>query len=247
MQAMQLKMLAKAAFKANAIQLPVNWQQPTGEAGKQYVDACKPEERFAPPDPLRVFGPASVNKYHVDTAKKIGKQFEDYIDGICDAIAGAQGQWQTAATFVGVTINGPVAAAGQIVGPPLTPLILAQGPKSTPMQLKYTNAIATQIGTAWLTWSAGTLWAAMLREEVIAPFCGVRINSLEESNYSIPLAQDQGRGPATHSQPGRHPPSRPATSHGSPRAAVRPASGSAPSLRPFAEGMRAMSPRSQPT
>jgi len=40
------------------------------------------------------------------------------------------------------------------VGPPLTPLIMAQGPKGTPQEIKYTSAIANALGTAWLSWQS---------------------------------------------------------------------------------------------
>jgi hypothetical protein len=56
--------------------------------------------------------------------------------------------------MVGVIINGPTAVGGQIVGPPLTPLILAKGPKANPQELKLTMAVANTIGKAWLTFTA---------------------------------------------------------------------------------------------
>lgn len=153
-QAAMLKNLAKLAFKAHAIQLPVNWQQPQGEAGKQYVDAHQPSERFVPPDPSKLFVPATPNKYHVDTVKQISNKYEAFIDGVCDAIASAWSQWQSTAVLTGVVITGPVAVGGAVVGPPWTPLILASAPKSTPSELKYSQAIASVLGTAWLTYTA---------------------------------------------------------------------------------------------
>jgi len=73
---------------------------------------------------------------------------------VCSAICSAWSTWQSAATMVGVVIAGPVATAGQIVGPPWTPLILASAPKATPMEMKYSNVVANVIGTAWLTFTA---------------------------------------------------------------------------------------------
>lgn len=154
-QAAMVKNLAKLAFKAHAIKLPVDWKQPTGEQGKQYVDAFKPSERFVPPDPSKLFIPASPNKFHVDTVKSTSDKFEKYIDGICDAICSAWSTFQSSATIVGVVINAVTATGGQLVGPPLTPLILAQGPKSSPAELKFTKTIATVIGTQFLQWTSG--------------------------------------------------------------------------------------------
>lgn len=153
-QAALMKNLAKVAFKAHAIKLPVDWKQPQGEEGKQYVDSFKPNERFAPPDPSKLFIPASTNKYHIDTVKKNSDGFEKYIDGICDAICSAWSTFQSAATLVGVVINAVTASVGQLVGAPLTPLILAQGPKASPAELKFTQTISTVVGTAFTTWQA---------------------------------------------------------------------------------------------
>lgn len=51
-------------------------------------------------------------------------------------------------------INGPVAAAGQVVGPPLTPLILASAPASKPSESKFSLAVANVLGKAWETYCA---------------------------------------------------------------------------------------------
>jgi hypothetical protein len=151
-QAAMVKNLAKLAFKAHALQLPVKWQQPQGSAGKQYVDSFKPDERAVPVDPSKLFIPASPNKYHVDTVKGISDKFEKYIDGVCEAICSAWSTFQSSATLVGVIIAGPVASGGQLVGPPLMPLILASAPKSSANELKYSKTIATVIGTQWTQW-----------------------------------------------------------------------------------------------
>ena len=91
------------------------------------------------------------------SAKSRGAQSVDaekFLDGISEAICSAWATWQTAATMVGVIINGPTAVGGHIVGPPLAPLILATGPKAKPQELKLTMAVAKVIGTAWLTFTA---------------------------------------------------------------------------------------------
>ena len=79
---------------------------------------------------------------------------EKFLDGISDAICSAWATWQASATMVGIIINGPVAMGGQIVGPPLAPLILAAGPKAKPQEIKLTTAVANGIGTAWITFAA---------------------------------------------------------------------------------------------
>src|SRR5262245_11744794 len=96
-QASMMKMLAKTKFAGNALKAPVDWSQPTGDPnGKQYGDAFQPSEKAVPPGiavpPL--FSPQSLNKYHVDTQKMLNDKIGKYIDGICDAICSAWGQWQ---------------------------------------------------------------------------------------------------------------------------------------------------------
>jgi len=146
-----LVMLAKMNFCSKAVKLPMSWSTP----GDHYPKAFQPGEEAVPPNiPLNLFREESLNKYHVDSAGEIGKQFEKYIEGICGAIHGAVDQWRQTATIAGVMIVGPVASLGIVVGPPLTPLILAQGPKGTPQELKYTTAIANALGTAWLPWQS---------------------------------------------------------------------------------------------
>ena len=154
-QASAMQQLARLKFTSFNIKVPQNWQNPSGDPdAKHYGDAFKPEEKTTAPGAPPLFQPASMNKYHTDTQKmhidKIGK----FIDGICSAICSAWSQWQSMSTLVGVVIAGPVASVGQIVGPPWTPLILASGPKETPMLLKYTNVVANVLGTAWLSFTA---------------------------------------------------------------------------------------------
>ncbi len=122
---------------------------------KIYDMAFTDQQKMVPPNqPLNLFREATLNQYHVDTAKGMGQKFETYIEGICGATWNAVNTWASTATIQGVLIMGPTASMGMVVGPPLTPLILAQGPKTTPMELRYTTAIATAIGNGWLAWTA---------------------------------------------------------------------------------------------
>jgi len=150
--------LAKQNFRAK-VTLPVDWKQPSGEAGKQYGNAFKENEKSAPSKPMCLFKDASSNKYHVDAATKVGDQFEKFIDGICSAICSAWSQWQSLAMFTGTMHNATVVSVlpGNLMGPPLFPLIFASAPKATLQELKYSKAIAQTIGTAWQIWQVGFL------------------------------------------------------------------------------------------
>ena len=159
-QSKMLAQLAKVNFISKGIKLPMDWSQP----GEQYPDAFKPNERTtAPNSPMNLFRDATLNKYHVDTAKTIGKKFEKYIDGICGAICDAIDKWMKMTMISSALINGPVGVVlpGSFVGPPLMPLILATAPKSTPQEIKYSNAVANALGTLWQAWQAGLMGTLM--------------------------------------------------------------------------------------
>jgi hypothetical protein len=150
-----MQQLARLKFTSFNLKVPKDWKDPTGDPGaNHYGRAFKSDEKMSTPGMPPLFQPATLNKYHTDTQKmhidKIGK----FIDGTCSAICSAWSQWQTAATMVGIVINAVTAMGGQIVGPPWTPLILASAPKSTPMEMKYSNVIAQVIGTGWLSFTA---------------------------------------------------------------------------------------------
>jgi hypothetical protein len=151
-----IKMNARQKFASFQLKVPQDWHDPTGNtAPGQYRDAFTAQQRSTTPDkcvpPLSM--PQSSNFFWVGVQKMHNATQGSYLDGICGAISFAWSQWQSLATMAGVLINGPTASAGTLVGPPLTPLILAKGPKKTPMELKYTTVIANVIGTAWLTFT----------------------------------------------------------------------------------------------
>jgi hypothetical protein len=156
-QASLFKETAKTTFRSKGIKLAVNWSQPTGDAGKQYVGAFAQSELNVAPDPMALFTPASTNRYHVDQCKTIGKNFADFIDDMSAAICGAWQQWMAAATFVGVMVNGPIGTItpGMFQGPPFFPLSFVQAPKVTPNMVKYAQAICQAINTGWQAWHMG--------------------------------------------------------------------------------------------
>jgi hypothetical protein len=150
-----MKQLARAKFTSFNIKVPQNWRDPQGDpAAKHYGDAFKPGEKMAMPGMPPLVQPATMNKYHVEAQKMHIAKIGAYMDGVVTAICSAWSTWQSSATMVGVVINAVTAMGGQIVGVPLTPLILASAPKNTPNEIKYSTVIATVIGTAWLSFTA---------------------------------------------------------------------------------------------
>lgn len=159
-QASVMQEMAKMQFRTFSIKLPTDWRQPQGNpAAQQYSNAFSASERAGVPLPMppALFLAASTNKYHTDTQKKISDQFTTYIDGICSAICSAWSQWQSAATLIGVSINAVIATGGQVVGPPWLPLIMSSAPKASPMEFKYSMAIAQAIDIGWMAYQASIM------------------------------------------------------------------------------------------
>jgi hypothetical protein len=153
-QAKLLAQLTKTNFIAKNIKIPMNWKSP----GAQYQDAFAPADLSVPPNPPTcLFREATQHRMHVDAAKKMSDDYAAYIDAISDAICSGIDQWMKTAMITGVMINGPVGmlAPGNVMGQPLAPLILANAPKSSAQDLKYSNAIASAISAAWQTWQLG--------------------------------------------------------------------------------------------
>lgn len=159
-QASQLAQMAKMNFKANAIVLPERFQGFTSQAPFDASDQKAP-------DASALFGSASTLRYHVDTARTIGQGFEALIDACADTIARGHAQWQAAAKFVGVLINGPVGmiVPGTLIGPPSMsgPMLAASANVAgrQPMFLQYVQSIAGAIGTAFLVWQSGYMGTLM--------------------------------------------------------------------------------------
>jgi len=149
-QATAMSQLARLKFTSFNLKVPQNWRDPQGDPdADHYKNAFADNEKVAAPGMPPLFQPATMNKYHVDSQKmhiaKIGK----FIDDVTKAICSAWGQWQALASMTGLIITGPLVAGGQIVGPPLGPLMLKDMPMETPNLQKYSNVIASVIGDGW--------------------------------------------------------------------------------------------------
>jgi hypothetical protein len=154
-QASMMQQLCKLQFQSFALKLPDKWQAPSGDPGADHYGRDYVQSPGTPtPMPPALFLPAEPTKDHCKTAKDISDVMTKYLDGIVSAICSAWSQWQSAATLVGVIVNAVTAAGGQVVGPPMMPLIMSSAPKGTPMELKYSTTIATVIGNQWLAYTA---------------------------------------------------------------------------------------------
>ncbi len=145
---------ACGAFRQAGITLPVDWQPP----GSQFSLAMPPAQRC-------VFGvgadsllrQATLNHYHVQTARDISVQLEKFLYGMARALHTALGTWLAQAVMRGVVVNGSVGELrpGGVLGPSLGPLILQSAPRATLQEEKYACAVAKAVQRAWQDWHWG--------------------------------------------------------------------------------------------
>jgi hypothetical protein len=156
-QASLMQKLARTKFSSFALKVPMNWQDPAGgTAADHYGKAFKDSEKTTQPvmDPMPLFQPASMNKYHTDCQKMHHAKVGKFMDDTCSAICSAWGQWQNMASFVGLTIVGPSGIGGSFV--PL-PFMVTSGPMGSPFEAKYSGVIAMVLMTAWASFTATLL------------------------------------------------------------------------------------------
>jgi len=75
----------------------------------------------------------------------------DLTEQLADAVGRAWVTWQSAASIVGVFINGPTANGGQVVGPPLSSLIMSE---AAGVDVSAARALSDAIGSAHATFTA---------------------------------------------------------------------------------------------
>ncbi|MBN1843965.1 MAG: hypothetical protein JW883_17020 [Deltaproteobacteria bacterium] len=167
--------IAKMTFIANMKQLPIDWKQP----GDQYKNAFKPEELVNPPSlplPPHLFREASLNKYHVDTAKTIGEQFASFIDKICPAIGFSIDMWRMQAKFKNIMINAVTALGtpGCLDGPKIgsniknAPMMVG----ATDQEKKYCAAVADALEDKWKKWQDNVMVPGLPWYPAFAAFPG---------------------------------------------------------------------------
>ena len=154
-----MKQLARLQFSSFQIKVPQGWSPPSGDpAARHYSDAFTPQEKSTSPavaaPPLVL--PQSMNKYHTDSQKMHHAKIGSFIDGVCDAVCSAWSAWAMEAKLMGVVVTTSMAMGGQVVSAiQMGPMIIAQGPKSTPMEAKFTKAVANAFSMQWNLYTLG--------------------------------------------------------------------------------------------
>ena len=120
--AVPMNPLADVTFIGMGKKLPVDWSQPTGDpAADHYSKATSASEKVAVPEPMCYFMPHSTNKYHVDSCKKIGKVWKDFVHTALDQTKNAVDMWRMQAKFKDVKVMSTCAIGtpGCLDGPEL--------------------------------------------------------------------------------------------------------------------------------
>ena len=213
-QAPMLSNLAKNLFRAKGIILPTDFKGLPPQAPFGAKDQIMPSPEWG----TWLFKPASTLKYHVNTAKTISKGFEDFIDRVMEGIARAFAQWQSAAMFTGVIINGGIGTAlpGNLISAvPLTgPFIFSQinTAGKQPMFIKHAMSVANAIGTAFTAWQTGysvtlTFPGGMVCSVTMPPSPNIPVPVAAGASIGDPLMTKgslYGLMMANHGLPGNH-------------------------------------------
>ena len=153
-----VKILGNLKFFGNGLKQSVDWKQPQGNPkAKQYTDSFKPSELAVAPTLIPPwFMPASVNKYHVDPADKIGKEMKDFHDTMLDAVGFSHNMWKLQAKFKDLKVMAvsAIGTPGCLDGPELESNI-----KNAPMcaawsgnKAKWRDAVAKGVSKCFKDW-----------------------------------------------------------------------------------------------
>jgi hypothetical protein len=145
---------ARQHFSDSGVALPMKWQS----MGELYPQAFQQPELRTPANPSNaLFHEPTLNKYHTDTAGIMSDHYGTFIDGITAAISNAIDKWMKMAMVVGVSTVGPLGTwtPNGVNSPDLFPMIMADAPKDTRSDYKYSKAIAAAVSTNWNTWHQG--------------------------------------------------------------------------------------------
>jgi hypothetical protein len=153
-QAEALSTSAKQTFAGKNIALPMRWKS----MGPHYPDAFGAPELSTPANaPDNLFHEPTLNKYHTQAARILGRRYAHYIDGICAAICTAIDTWMHSASIVSVSLAGTIGTVlpEATIGPQLEPLIMPTAPQATRQEQKYSLAIAGALSDNWQQWQSG--------------------------------------------------------------------------------------------
>jgi len=173
-----IKILGNLKFFAAGLQLPIDWQAPSGDpGGKQYGDSIKPSEKVAVPQLIPPwFMPPEPNKYFQDSCDKVGKDFKDLHDTMIDAVGFSHNLWKLQAKFQNLQVMAvsAIGSPGCLDGPELESNI-----KNFPgcaawsgNKGKYRDAVAAGVSKAFKNWQGQVMVPGLPWYPAFAAFPG---------------------------------------------------------------------------
>ncbi len=173
-----IKILGNLKFLSAGLQLPIDWQAPSGDPGaKQYSDSIKPSEKVAVPQLIPPwFMPAEPNKYFQDSCDKVGKDFKDLHDTMIDAVGFSHNLWKLQAKFQNLQIMAvsAIGSPGCLDGPELESNI-----KNFPgcaawsgNKGKYRDAVAAGVSKCFKNWQGQVMVPGLPWYPAFAAFPG---------------------------------------------------------------------------
>ncbi len=156
-QATILENMWKMHFKSKMIKLPTKFKGWTKQSKEKLF---KPTD-MRPPNPIKVFTQASMNKYHNKTNNSVADTFEKLIkntsSGICQQWSTFHSSCKWVGTMVAAAIG--IAAPATMMPPGLMagPLIYARcnAMSEKPDYQRVALAICNAFGTAFMAWQTG--------------------------------------------------------------------------------------------
>ncbi len=154
-----IKILGHLKMASHALKLPnTKWKQPMGmHPMKAYGESMSLTEKVAIPKTIPpVFTPTNPQKYHQNSADKVGQEFKDFHDKMIDAVQFAHNMWKLQAKFKDLKVNAVTALGtpGCLDGPELESQI-----KNAPMaasmtgnMAKYRDAVAAGVSKCFKNW-----------------------------------------------------------------------------------------------
>ncbi len=178
--------IADLTFVGLKKNLPVDWMQPVGEAGNQYVQAFKLSELARPLEPACYMWASSVNKYHVETSKKIGKAYKDFAHKALDATKNAIDQWRLQAKFKDLKVMAvsAIGTPGCLDGPELKSCYMGFEGKDK-NEKAYVKAVKEGVSKCWKEWQSKVMVPGLPWYPAFAAFPGPQAPPMP--NVPMPL------------------------------------------------------------
>jgi len=192
-QMSQMHELVRNQFVSHKLKIPPDWQPPSpGSLLELHYKkfAFKPEELLTIPGlpgKPNLFSASTANHYHTEAQKFLISKYDDFMNHTTTQLCDVWDKWQKSATITNVVVNGPVATGGQLVGPPMLPMLMAKVPLQR-MMAKYYTVATTVLSTAWMAFQSSVKIPALPLYPQLAMFPGPSVPPFANT-VQVPVGQ----------------------------------------------------------